>query len=267
MTQSIHQAAAAALFLNDPDEKCEAVMAMRAAWDEGTLPVFPGPNDPHPVPDPGRPVRPELVPPQNVPQRKIVTPEGHAAMLHSITHIEFNAINLALDCVLRFRALPDEFHGDWLRVAAEEVQHFRMVRERLRSLGHDYGSFPAHNGLWEMACKSAHDPLIRMALVPRLLEARGLDANPAIAGKLRAIDDLESVTVLESLLHDEIGHVFLGDKWFRRLCAERGLEPEQTYRELIEAFDAPRPRPPLHREARLSAGFSSEELASFGLEK
>ncbi len=264
MAQSIHQAAAAALFLTDPDEKCIATAALLPGWDDGSLPLCAGLNDPHPVLEPGRPERPQLVPPQHVPQRKIVTLEGHAAMLHAIVHIEFNAINLALDCVMRFRALPAEFHDGWLRVAAEEAQHFNMVRERLRTLGFDYGDFPSHNGLWEMACKSAHDPLVRMALVPRLLEARGLDATPQIIKKLRTIGDLESIAVLESILHDEIGHVALGDRWFRVLCAEQEREPEQTYMALLEAFDAPRPRPPFHEEARLAAGFSAAELINLG---
>src|SRR5690606_21526599 len=138
--------------------------------------------------------------------------------------------------VHRFRALPAEFHEGWLVVAAEEAHHFRLVRGRLRALGFDYGDFPAHNGLWEMACKTADDALARMALVPRVLEARGLDATPPIMAKLRAIGDRDSVAVLEIILRDEIGHVALGDRWFRALCAECGLEPEATYLQLIDAF-------------------------------
>lgn len=186
-------------------------------------------------------------------------------MLHAIAHIEFNAINLALDCVMRFRSFPAEFHDGWIRVAAEEAMHFGLVRARLNDLGFDYGDFAAHDGLWAMACRTASDALARMALVPRVLEARGLDATPPIMEKLRRIGDVESVAVLEIILRDEIGHVALGDYWFKQLCAAQCLEPEATYLELIEAFDAPRPQPPLHEAARLQAGFSPREIARLRL--
>lgn len=260
MSFSVHEAARAALLLADPDAKCAAVDALREARACGTAVVEPGSDDVEPLVA-GRPSRPQLVAPQRVPRRNPASREGHGALLHAIAHIEFNAINLALDCVWRFRAIPPEFHDGWLAVAAEEAYHFNLVRTRLRALGFDYGDWPAHDGLWEMACKTAHDPLARMALVPRVLEARGLDATPPIMDKLRAIGDEESVGVLEIILHDEIGHVALGDRWFRSLCAERGLEPEATYLALIDAFDAPRPHPPLHEAARLQAGFTAAELA------
>ena len=160
--------------------------------------------------------------------RRVSSAEGHAALLHAIAHIEFNAINLALDCVYRFRGLAADFYTGWADVAAEEASHFGLVCERLRALGHDYGDFPAHNGLWEMTVKTAHDPLARMALVPRVLEARGLDATPPIMRKLEAIGDAETLRVLEIILRDEIGHVALGDRWFRHFCALRGVEPEAT---------------------------------------
>ena len=181
-------------------------------------------------------------------------------MLHAIAHIEFNAINLALDCVQRFRSQPAEFHDDWLKVAAEEAYHFGLVCERLQALGFGYGDFPAHDGLWDMACRTAHDLLARMALVPRVLEARGLDATPPIMKKLKAVGDMDSVAVLEIILRDEIGHVAIGDRWFRAQCALRGLAPEATYLQLIDDFRAPRPQPPLHLEARRAAGFSAAEL-------
>ncbi len=259
-TQSVHDAALAALLLCEPDAKCQATAALLEAWRAGAAVVSSGADVAVPVVDAGRPARPLLVPPQEVPLRKAGRREGHAALLHAIAHIEFNAINLALDCVYRFRALPADFHEGWLVVAAEEASHFRLVRARLRALGCDYGDFPAHNGLWEMACKTADDALARMALVPRVLEARGLDATPPIMAKLRAVGDADSVAVLEIILRDEIGHVALGDRWFRVLCAERGLEPEATYLQLIDDFGAPRPRPPLHIEARRAAGFSAAEL-------
>ncbi len=260
MQASIHDSARAALMLSDPALKCAATAALRADWQAGRAGLAPAADDPAPIIEPGRPSRPELVAPKALARRKPHSLAGHAALLHAIAHIEFNAINLALDCVHRYRSMPAAFHDDWLRVAAEEAHHFGLLRARLHALGFDYGDFPAHNGLWAMACETAHDLLSRMALVPRVLEARGLDATPPIMARLRAIGDAESVAVLEIILHDEITHVAIGDRWFRRLCAERGCEPEQTYFDLIDHFGAPRPRPPLHREARRAAGFSEAEL-------
>ena len=259
---SLHEAALAALLTADPAAKCAAALALRADWRAGRLRACPGQPVCDAVREPGRPARPLLVDAGEVPRRNPRSREGHAALLHAIAHIEFNAIDLALDCVYRFRQLPAEFHAGWVEVAAEEAEHFALVRERLQALGHDYGDFPAHNGLWEMACKTAGDPLARMALVPRVLEARGLDATPPIAAKLREIGDQASLAVLEVILRDEVGHVALGDRWFRQLCAERGLVAETTYTALIDAFDAPWPRLPFNDQARLAAGFGELELAA-----
>src|SRR5574343_1950181 len=210
----------------------------------------------------GLPAKPELVLPKQVPQRSPTTVEGRARLLHAIVHIEFSAINLALDHAARFRGLPEQYYADWIGVAAEEAYHFTILRERLNSLGHDYGDFPAHGGLWEMAEKTEGDVLARMALVPRLLEARGLDATPPIQRKLEAAGDHESARALDIILRDEIGHVGLGDHWFRYLCAERKLAPESIYRELLNHFKAPWPQGPMNESARLSAGFSQDELAA-----
>lgn len=260
MKPSLHDAAYAALMIDDPAEKCAAVDRMNAAWLHGELQVVAGPHRSEAVWSPGRPARPELVPPQQVQMRRVTNPTGHAALLHAITHIEFNAINLALDCVYRFCAFPEAFHTGWLQVAVEEASHFGLMRARLQALGFDYGDFTAHDGLWEMACRTAGDPLARMALVPRVLEARGLDATPLIMKKLQGIGDRDSVAVLEIILRDEVGHVALGDHWFRQLCHERQLEPEATYLALMEQFAAPWPSPPLHEEARRRAGFTAAEL-------
>jgi uncharacterized ferritin-like protein (DUF455 family) len=197
-----------------------------------------------------------------VPQRSPTTEEGRARLLHAIVHIEFSAINLALDHAARFRGLPEQYYADWIGVAADEAYHFSILRERLNSLGYDYGDFPAHAGLWEMAMKTADDPLARMALVPRLLEARGLDATPPIQRRLEQVGDDASARVLDIILRDEIGHVGLGDHWFRQLCTERNLEPESTYRALLRDFKAPRPIAPMNESARLAAGFSPAELAA-----
>lgn len=210
----------------------------------------------------GIPAKPELVPPKQVLQRNPGSIEGRARLLHAIVHIEFSAINLALDHAARFRDMPRDYYADWIQVAAEEAYHFSILRERLNALGHDYGDFPAHAGLWEMAEKTADDLLARMALVPRLLEARGLDATPPIQKKLEQAGDATSARLLDIILRDEIGHVGLGDRWFRRLCGQRGLDAEITYRELLRRFKAPWPTTPMNTEARLQAGFSPDELAA-----
>ncbi len=210
---------------------------------------------------PGRPARPQLVTPGRLPARPIGTREGRAALLHALAHIEFNAIGLALDHVWRFAGLPEAYYRDWTKVAIEEAMHFRLLRERLRETGQDYGDFPAHDGLWDMARKTAADVLARMALVPRTLEARGLDASPAVRAKFVAVGDQASARVIDVILHDEVGHVAIGNRWFRWLCERRALEPMAVYRELAQRFGAPRLRGPLNLAARERAGFTAEELA------
>jgi uncharacterized ferritin-like protein (DUF455 family) len=147
-------------------------------------------------------------------------------------------------------------------VAAEEALHFRLLSERLATLDCTYGDFPAHDGLWEMARKTTGDVLARMALVPRTLEARGLDASPQVRAKLAAAGDEESAKVIEVILRDEIGHVAIGNRWFRHLCAERGLAVASTYEHLVREFGGPRLRGPLNLAARRAAGFDEDELAA-----
>ncbi|MEY2686944.1 MAG: hypothetical protein RL375_1142 [Pseudomonadota bacterium] len=209
---------------------------------------------------PGRPDLPRLVDPRQVPQRSVHTREGRAALIHAIAHIEFNAINLALDAVWRYPGMPRAYYLDWLRVAAEEAGHHAMLVRHLASLGHVYGDFDAHDGLWGMCVKTADDVLARMALVPRTLEARGLDATPLIQSKLQQVGDLEAVAILDVLLRDEVGHVAVGNHWYHWLCRERGLEPLAHYRFLSRQHQAPRPRGPFNFEARARAGFSAAEL-------
>ena len=254
---NVFEQAAAALSCADVEHKLMLTAALQQDWANGKLSSSSPLNLPLAC---GRPARPELVAPAQLPARGAHTPEGHAALIHAIAHIEFNAINLALDHVVRFPAFSTEYIADWIRVAAEEAYHFGLVRDHLRRLGYDYGDFPAHDGLWQMTQRTAHDPLARMALVPRLLEARGLDATPPIQNKLKGIGDTEAVAILDIILRDEVGHVAIGDHWFRVLCAERGLEPEATYRSLLTEYAAPWPQPPLNEKARLAAGFSKDEL-------
>jgi uncharacterized ferritin-like protein (DUF455 family) len=210
------------------------------------------------------------VPPKDVAQRSPFTPEGRAALIHAICHIEFNAINLALDAVWRFAGMPRQFYLDWLRVAAEEAYHYGLLREHLQTIPHpqanrcwDYGDFDAHDGLWTMCTRTAHDVTARMALVPRTLEARGLDATPQIQAKLRRVgtpDALAAVGLLDIILRDEVGHVEIGNRWYRWLCQREGLDPVGLYPELVSRYQAPPLRPPFNTEARLRAGFSQQEL-------
>jgi uncharacterized ferritin-like protein (DUF455 family) len=233
---------------------------LREAWLTGLL--VPGQDEvpPRAIPTPGRPERPLLVAPRELRQRKLGTPAGRAILVHALAHIEFNAINLALDAVYRFRDMPAGFYGDWLRVAAEEAAHFGLLRERLQSLGHDYGDFPAHNGLWEMACKTADDVLVRMALVPRVLEARGLDVTPGMIERLQEAGDAATVAILRIIFRDEIGHVEIGSRWFRYCCDRRGLEPVATFRVLLEQYMPGRIKGPFAEQARGQAGFDAEEM-------
>ncbi len=211
-------------------------------------------------PIPGRPALPRLVSPNAVPRRSPATPEGRAALLHAITHIEFNAINLALDAVWRFDGMPVRYYVDWLGVASEEALHFTLLREHLQTLGFDYGSFDAHDGLWAMTQRTSHDITARMALVPRTLEARGLDATPPMQAKLLQAGDARAAHILGVILRDEVGHVAIGNHWYRWLCARDGLDPVAHYAALAQRHHAPRLHPPFNFKARRAAGFTEAEL-------
>ena len=244
----------------EPASKVALTQALWAAWQQGQ--VRTGETAARAgMAVPGRPYKPLLVSPLQVPRRRLGSTAGHAAMIHAITHIEFNAINLALDAAHRFADMPVAYYADWLRVAAEEASHFTLLNQHLASLGYAYGDFDAHAGLWEMAQKTTHDPLLRMALVPRVLEARGLDATPAITQKLQQIGDTRAVDILGIIAHDEIGHVAVGSRWFAYLCAQRGLEPATAFRNVLSEFAIPLPRLPINIEARRQGGFSEMELA------
>lgn len=262
--------AGAALACADLDEKVARTRALADGLDadhgDGTgtwLPVEPdGAIAVLAVTDRGRPGRPLLVPPRELRSRRLTTTEGRAAAVHAVAHIEANAVDLALDAVHRFAgdpALPAEFARDWVRVAAEEAGHFVLLRDRLRDLGADYGDLPAHDGLWAMAVRTADDPLRRMALVPRVLEARGLDVSPGMIARFEAAGDDATAAALRVILRDEVGHVAVGSRWFAHLCAIRGLEPEPTFRALL-AEEGVRLVPPFNVEARLRAGFDAGEL-------
>lgn len=258
--KNLFQAAYDCLMATNVNQKISLLAAMQEDWANEQFEFTPlaGINR---VPDPGRPLKPDLVAPKSLPKRRLGSVEGHAALMHSIAHIEFNAINLALDAVYRFQYMPVAFYQDWLGVAGEEAFHFQMIREHLFHLGYEYGDMPAHDGLWMTTYETDHDPLIRMALVPRTLEARGLDVTPPMMQKLRAIGDKRGVEILKILLRDEIGHVEVGTRWFRYLCAERGLNAFETFQNVIDTYYHGDLRGPFNFEAREQAGFCQEEIA------
>lgn len=206
------------------------------------------------------PERPLWVTPANVPRRGFGTPQGVAHLLHAIAHIEFVAIHLAWDILYRFRDMPESFIADWLGVAYEESLHFAMLRARMNDLGVDYGDLEVHGGLWAVAALSADDVLKRLALVPRTMEARGLDVTPGMIRKLAQHGDMETVAILERILHDEVGHVALGSRWLTWVCAQRGLDASASYFSLVGQYLPGLLRKPLNMPLRLAAGFSTEEL-------
>ena len=252
-------AALEALLCADVTQKCQLVGAIDGASPIDTArALIESPPLPH---SPGRPALPELVSPTALKLRKMSTPEGRAVLLHALAHIEFNAINLALDVVWRFPNMPTAFYHDWLVVAKEEAMHFGLLRDRLHELNYEYGDFVAHNGLWEMAAKTADDLLARLALVPRTLEARGLDASLPIRNKLANAGDARSAEILDVILRDEIGHVAIGNRWYRYVCQARSLDAFETYEVLAKQYNAPTLRGPFNWEARRQAGFDERELA------
>lgn len=208
----------------------------------------------------GRPYKPLLVDPRDLPRRNMQNDEGRAAMIHSIAHIEFNAINLAWDLIYRFQDMPSDFYFDWTRVAAEETKHFQLLQSQLRTLGYEYGDFPAHNGLWDIAEQTAHDLLLRLAVVPRILEARGLDVTPGLISRFRQIKDESTSSILELILEEEIGHVKTGTKWYRYQCEKLNLDPEEKFRQIAKEYMPSNNTKKINHEARLRAGFSQSEL-------
>ena len=245
----------AALAEPDPPAKCAQVAALALPQGAFVVPAVAG--DAAGIP--GRPERPTLIHPRDVPHRGLGSVAGRVALLHAVAHIEFNAINLAMDACWRFRGMPADYYRDWLSVAQDEARHFMLLSGRLAQLGAAYGDLPAHNGLWEAAEKTAADPLLRMALVPRVLEARGLDVTPGMIGRLTEVGDADTVAILHVILDEEVRHVAIGTRWFEFLCAQRGLDPQPTFARLL-AEHRVRVAPPLNREARARAGFAQDEM-------
>ncbi|WP_213777332.1 ferritin-like domain-containing protein [Caballeronia sp. dw_276] len=257
---SVRHAALALLRERDPSAKAHATQRFFDRMLAMDITLGSTAEIADPLDLPGRPAAPELVAPSALKRRSMQSDAGRAVLLHALAHIEFNAINLALDAVWRFPSMPAAFYSDWFRVAAEEAKHFSMLSARLAEFGHAYGDFPAHDGLWEMAERTRGDVLARMALVPRTLEARGLDAAPPIRRRLAQAGDHASAAILDVILHDEIGHVLIGNHWFRHLCDEANADPHATYEALAERYHAPKLRGPFNFEARRDAGFDEAEL-------
>lgn len=255
----IFENTARCLAIRSPDEKCAAVTDL---WLAVQLNDFEfDPDTPvTPIGVAGHPSSPELVMPAKLKRRRLGSEHGRAALVHAVTHIEFNAINLALDAAYRFRDMPAQYYNDWISVAADEARHYQLLSTRLQSMGFQYGDFPAHNGLWEMAQRTADDCMKRMALVPRVLEARGLDVTPGMIERLNAVGDHETVRILEVILEEEVRHVEIGSHWFHICCDQRGLEPESTFLNLLKEYFTGTVRGPFNMAARMQAGFTQREL-------
>ena len=260
MMQSIFDRAKVCISSHDPIEKCNLTHQLAGDWNNQKL----SQDDDQPV-EPigvaGRPEKPCLVHPRDVAKRSVHSEKGRIILAHALAHIEFNAINLALDAVYRFRGMPADYYTDWIKVADEEASHFELLNTYLTDRGCEYGDYDAHNGLWEMAVKTAGDVLIRMALVPRVLEARGLDVTPGLIAKLTLAGDDDFVERLKIIHRDEIGHVAIGSRWFRYLCEQRNLDSREMFTKLLDEYmDGPL-KGPFDDVVRIQAGFTEQELS------
>jgi uncharacterized ferritin-like protein (DUF455 family) len=255
MEETLCRAAVAVLNTPDPEAKARAARAAAEMWRHGAM--APGDGAESPADRPARPDRPALRPPREVPRRRITSgTAGRIALLHALTHIELNAIDLAFDIVARFahEELPREFFDDWVAVGDDEARHFTMLAGRLAELDASYGDLPAHDGLWQAAEETSGDLLARLAVVPLVLEARGLDVTPAMIERLRRVGDDRSADILQLIHDEEIGHVAAGVRWFRYLCARRGVEPAEAFGALVRRHFKGRIKPPFNTASRAAAG-------------
>jgi uncharacterized ferritin-like protein (DUF455 family) len=255
--QTLRAGATMAIAASNLDDKIRLAQETARRWHNRTLSLR-SPLDP-PLPDrPGRPENPVLVPPKATEKRSLHTVPGRIAMLHALAHIELNAVDLALDIVARFASepVPQSFFDGWMLVAFEEAKHFGLVRERLKALGADYGDMTAHDGLWQAAHSTRNDLTARLAVVPLILEARGLDVTPSLQAKMRETGDHESADVLKIIYDDEKGHVAVGAKWFRFLCAREKRDPAKTFQDLVRANFRGTLKAPFNDIARAEAGLT-----------
>jgi uncharacterized ferritin-like protein (DUF455 family) len=262
---NIHDAALAIINAPNPAIKAALGRDLAEKWQSGEI-VLPDHPDglaaPVRIPDPGRPEQPQLVHPRDLKRRSLHSAEGRVVFMHAIAHIEFNAVNLAWDAVYRFRGQSRAYYDDWVGVALDESRHFAMVREYLVARNADYGDYPAHNGLWDMALRTDHDILVRMAMIPRVMEARGLDVTPAMIEKLAITGDTHAIEILQTIYREEIAHVEAGTRWYRHHCRIRGIDPDSHFPRLIDTYLDGSIRRPLNIEGRKAAGFSDQELSS-----
>lgn len=242
----------------DPISKCQLTDALFHHWKQDSATVQDAPIAL--IHEAGRPEQPELIDPKKVAKRSFNTEQGRLALIHSFAHIEFNAINLALDAAYRFRQLPHRFISDWLQVAYEEAKHFRLLNDCLISRGSHYGAWSAHGGLWHMAQQTSHSLVHRMAMVPRVMEARGLDVTPSMINKFVQFGDQEMADILKIIYQEEIGHVAIGNHWYHHACQAENIDPHTTFHQLIEHHLKGRLRGRFNMSARIEAGFEQHEL-------
>jgi len=264
--QTLADGAALVLATADPCAKAETGRAVAAAWRDGRIA---GIGAPSLIDRPARPTEPALRPPREVPKRRITAaPEGRSALLHALAHIELNAIDLSWDAIARYADLdwPRGYFDDWVRVGDEESKHFLALADRLEQLGSRYGAMPAHDGLWRAAEETAGDVLARLAIVPLVLEARGLDVTPPMIARMQEVGDPDSAAILQMIHDDEIGHVAVGKRWFDHLCTARRLEPIATWQHLVRTHFRGGVKPPFNIPARDAAGFSAAFYGPLGEE-
>lgn len=261
---NLYRQTEAALLEPNPRRKCELTFALATQWQESKLSSVDeaeySPLNILAFDTPGQPDLPQLVNPRDLKRRSMSSAAGRIVFLHAFAHIEFNAINIALDAVYRFRQMPQSYVSDWLLVASEEAKHFLLLDDCLTERGSFYGEHDAHRGLWDMVCKTRHDVLHRMALVPRVMEARGLDVTPSMIMKFTRAEDLRAAEILEVIYKDEIDHVRIGSFWYQTLCDERKLNSTQTFSDLVDLYMKGKLRGPFNWPARLKAGFAESEL-------
>ena len=256
---NIFESAECCLFDVDIRRKLEITHQAQCLAQVGQL-CFEETCPPKSIADTLFPFKPLLLPPRDMPRRRLNSVEGKAAFFHALAHIEFIAIYLAWDIIYRFRGLPENFYRDWLKIADEEAQHFDLIRQHLIALNVDYGDLPAHQGLWSHAEDTVGDLLARLAVVPRCMEARGLDVTPVMIDKLKAMHDDAGVAILTRIYQDEIGHVERGSYWFNVFAQQQGLEPEQAYKDKILTYYHGKPKGPFNRDVRIIAGFTHNEI-------
>ncbi len=262
--KNLYQEAKNCFLSADPDEKLALSLAIAGDWDAGLLEWQEGDSLAYDAPlqlnQPGHLQKPELVEVSKLKNRGFKSIQQRASLIHALAHIELTAVNLSWDSIYRYRGLPRDYYADWVQTAREETQHFYMLRQSLRDMGYDYGDFPAHNELWQMAVNTADDLMARMAIVHRVLEARALDVVPFSVEKFRTIGDAKTADALIIIANDEIGHVNSGSRWFRYRCEQEQVDADKMFFTLLKKYLNSTPRGPFNREARMKAGFSHFEM-------